>query len=204
MSTVLDGLELAPLVIHMRPVIDMTEDEFFEFCQINGDWQIERTAQGDILIMAPAGAESSYRNAELIAQLMAWAKRDGSGVAFDSSGGFALPNTATRAPDASWVRKTRLQNLSSEQKEKFLPLCPDFVAELLSPADRLPVAQEKMQEYLDNGAQLGWLIDPKHRQVYVYRPNAAVERLDAPETLPGDPLLPGFILDLRDIWKPGF
>ena len=204
MATVLDNLQIAPLVIRFKPVILLTDDQFGEFCRINPDWQIERTAQGEILIMAPAFGKAGARNAELTAQLTNWAHRDATGVAFDSSGGFKLPNEAIRAPDAAWVRKTRLQALSPEQKEGFLPLCPDFVVELLSPSDRLPTAQQKLEEYLANGAELGWLIDPKHRQVYVYRPNQDVERLDSPETLSGEPVLPGFVLDLREIWDPGF
>lgn len=204
MKTVLDDLDLAPLVIRLEPAIHMTADQFFEFCQINRDWRMERTVQGDILIMAPAGGEASSRNLELSAQLRNWAKRDGSGVAFDSSAGFTLPDGATRSPDAAWVRKARLKNLTAEQKQKFLPLCPDLVVELLSPSDRLSTAQDKMQEYLENGAQLGWLIDPKHRRVYVYRPGVDVQCLEDPETLPGEPLLSGFLLDLKEIWEPGF
>ena len=204
MATVLNDLEIAPLVLHFRPAIEMTEDQFFEFCQINRDLRIERTAQGDILIMAPAGGESAARNAGLTMQLTVWAKRDGSGVAFDSSAGFTLPNGATRSPDAAWVRKERLRHLTAEQKAKFLPLWPDFVVELLSPSDRLSTVKEKMQEYLENGVQLGWLIDPQRRQVYVYRPNAKVQRLDDPDTISSEPLLPGFVVDLGDIWDPAF
>ena len=204
MKTVLDDLEIAPLVIQWPPTIDMTEDQFFDFCQINHDLRIERTSQGDIIIMAPAAGEASSRNLGLARQLGNWALRDGSGVAFDSSGGFTLPNGAVRSPDAAWVRKARLKSLTKKQKQQFLPLCPDFVVELLSPSDRLSTAKQKMQEYLENGARLGWLLDPQHRKVYVYCPGAEVRRLDNPKTLSGDPVLPGFVLDLKEIWDPGF
>lgn len=204
MATVLESLEIDPLVLHLRPAVEMTEDQFFEFCQINGLWRIERTAEGDILIMSPVGGGGSSRNLDLAAQLWAWAKRDGSGAAFESSAGFTLPNSAMRSPDAAWVRKSRLRNISGEQREKFLPLCPDFVVELKSASDRLATLQAKMEEYIDNGAQLGWLIDPEKRQVYIYRPGTEVQRLEAPETLSGAPELPGFVLDLRRIWDPGF
>ena len=204
MSTLLEDRDLQPMVIHLRPVVHMTDDEFFDFCRVNRDWRIERNAEGDVLIMPPAGGESGSRNAELITQLRVWAKRDSSGVAFDSSTGFRLPDTATRGPDAAWVRKTRLRTLAPEQKRKFLPLCPDFVVEQRSPSDRLSVLQEKMREYMENGAQLGWLIDPEEKQVFVYRPGARVRRLDYPQKLSGDPVLSGFVLDLSQVWDPGF
>jgi Uma2 family endonuclease len=133
-------------------------------------------------------------------QLRAWAKSAGSGTAFDSSGGFLLPNTAVRSPDAAWVKASRLAALSKEQRRKFLPLCPDFVVELRSPTDSLSALQEKMQEYLDNGTELGWLIDPEERRVYVYRPATDVEILERPDTLAGAPVLRGFVLDLREVW----
>ena len=149
MSTVLDlldNVELEPLVLQLRPTVEITDDRFFEFCQRNDFWRIERTAQGDILITPPAGGETGSQNAELITQLRSWAKRDKSGVAFDSNTGFKLPNQATRSPDAAWVHRTRLKPLTKEQKEKFIPLCPDFVIELRSPSDRLSTLQDKMQE----------------------------------------------------------
>jgi Uma2 family endonuclease len=133
-------------------------------------------------------------------QLRSWAKRDGTGSTFDSSTGFRLPNKAVRSPDASWIAHARLDHLTSEQRKKFIPLCPDFVVELRSPTDSLSVLQEKMQEYLDNGAGLGWLIDTDRRRVCVYRPNRPIEELSEPSSLNGDPLLPGFILDLKEIW----
>ena len=200
MATVVD----TPLTLHLRPALEMTDDQFFQFCQVNEPWQMERTAHGDILIMAPAGVDGSSRNSSLSRQLDEWAERDGSGVAFESSAGFTLPNGAVRSPDASWVRKTRLRKLPVRHRHKFAPMCPDFVAELRSPSDHLATLKAKMQEYIENGAQLGWLLDPKRRQVYVYRPHAQVQRLDDPKSLSGAPVLPGFVLDLRRIWDPGF
>lgn len=189
-----------PLIIQMEPVVNLTENQFFEFCQLNRDLRIERNAEGGVVIMPPAGGNTSKRNAEIVIQLGVWAKQDGQGTPFDSSGGFRLPNGSLRSPDASWVRHARLNALSPDQQEKFLPFCPDFVIELRSLTDSLSVLQEKMQEYLDNGAQLGWLIDPAQRRVTIYRPQASVQTLDNPETLSGDPILAGFVLDLREVW----
>ncbi len=189
-----------PITMHLRPVVEMTDDQFFEFCQINRDLRIERTAQGELLIMPPTGGETGERNAEIALQLRLWAKRDGTGSTFDSSSGFALPNGATRSPDAAWITHSRLATLTAEQRKKFLPLCPDFALELRSPTDSLTALQAKMQEYLDNGARLGWLIDTEQRRVYVYRPQTPVEISENPETISGDPLLSGFTLDLREIW----
>jgi Uma2 family endonuclease len=154
--------------------------------------------------MPPEGGESSNRDTTFSTLLTLWAWQDGTGVTFGSSGGFILPNGAMRAPDAAWVLRSRLAPLTAEQKRKFLPLCPDFVVEIRSPSDRLSTAQAKMQEYLDNGARLGWLIDPDSRVVYVYRPSQPVERLDDPATISGDPVLLGLVLDLQKIWEPGF
>jgi Uma2 family endonuclease len=204
MTKVLPETEQAPLIIHLRPVIELTDDQFFEFCQINRDLRIERTAEGDLLIMPPEGGETGHRSILLGMFLTQWALQDGTGVTFGSSTGFNLPNGATRAPDAAWVRRSRLATLTTDQKQKFLPLCPDFVVEIRSPSDRLSIAQAKMQEYLDNGAPLGWLIDPQSRHVYVYRPNRPVERLENPATLAGNPILPGFVLDLQKIWETDF
>src|ERR671932_2756854 len=154
--------------------------------------------------MPPTVGETGNRNAILTTFLTTWALRDGTGAAFDSSTGFNLPNGATRAPDAAWVRRERLAALTAEQKKRFLPLCPDFVVELRSPSDRLAVIQDKMKEYMDNGARLGWLIDVPNREVYVYRPGTEAERVDEASELSGEPELPGFVLDLRAIWEAGF
>ena len=193
------GHEL-PLVVRFRPAIELSEDQFFELCQINHELRIERNAQGELLIMPPAGSETGHRNLEVAVQVGGWAKRDGTGVAFDSSAGFTLPNGAVRAPDAAWIVRERWEQVPSEQREKFAPICPDFVLELRSPSDTLRTIQDKMVEYLANGARLGWLLDPPTRHVYIYRPGATVERLEDPETVSGDPVLPGFVLNVRKVW----
>jgi Uma2 family endonuclease len=204
MTKVLSGVEQGPLVVHFRPVIELTEDQFFEFCQINQELRIERTAEGDLVIMPPEGGETGHRSLLLGMFLAQWTLQDGTGVAFGSSTGFILPNGAMRAPDVAWVRRSRLAVLTADQKQKFLPLCPDFMVELRSPSNRLGELQAKMQEYLDNGAQLGWLIDPQSRSVYRYRPNLPVECLENPTTVAADPILPGCVIDLQHIWEPSF
>jgi Uma2 family endonuclease len=180
----------------------MNDDQFFDFCQVNRELRIERTADGDILIMSPTGARSGHRNAIVTMRLGIWAERDGTGVVFDSSTGFRLPNGATRSPDAGWVLKSRLERFSIAEQEKFLLLCPDFVIELKSPTDPVADLKNKVQEYVDNGARLGWLLNPEVRQVLVYRPGRAVEVLDHPEAVSADPELPRFVLDLKEIWDP--
>ena len=192
-------MALQRLTLRVRPVLQLTDDQFFELCQINRDLRIERTAQGGLSIMSPAGGDSSALNAEITIQLGTWAKRDGTGRTFDSSGGFVLPDGAVRSPDAAWVSRARLASLTAEQRMKFLPLCPDFVIELRSPTDSLPVLQDKMREYVENGARLGWLVDPPGGQVFVYRPAAPVERLVEPDSVSADPVLRGFRLEMDEI-----
>lgn len=178
----------------------MTSDEFWEFCSKNPKLNAELTKEGEIIIMPPTGFETSDKNAELTTQLRIWAKKDKRGVTADSNGGFILPNGATRSPDSSWILKSRLETLPKEALEKFLPLCPDFVVEMTSPSDSLTETQEKMLEYIENGAQLGWLIHSKTKQVFIYRPNAEVEVLETPTRVSGEPLLKEFELDLTEIW----
>ena len=189
-----------PLVVRLRPAIELTEDQFFEFCQINSELRFERTAEGELLIMTPEGGETGARSGDITMQLGIWAKKDGTGVFFGSSTGFRLPDTSMRAPDAAWMLRSRWEQIRPEERRKFIPACPDFVLELRSPSDTLRDQQDKMERYLRNGARLGWLLDPEPRHVYVYRPGAPVERLENPENVSGDPLLPGFVLDLQDIW----
>jgi Uma2 family endonuclease len=202
MPKVLSHVEILPVIFRLQPVINLTDDQLLELCRLNRELRIERTAQGELLLTPPTGGETSDRNAELTMQLCIWAKRDQTGIAFESSAGFLLPNGAMRSPDAAWVRRVRLTNLTREQKQRFLPLCPDFVVELHSPSDRLSILQAKMEEYIQNGAQLGCLIDPMDRRVYIYRPERPVECLEHPITLSGGPILAGFTLDLQDIWQP--
>lgn len=190
------------LTLRLSPVLDLTDEQFFELCQINKDLRMERTAEGEIIFMAPTGGETSNRNIGISAQLYNWTKKNGAGAAFDSSAGFKLPNGADRSPDAAWISHERLAALTPEQKRKFIPLCPDFVIELTSPTDSLSATQAKMIEYIENGARLGLLIHPEARCVYVYRPASPVEELKDVNEVSGDPELPGFTLDLREIWEP--
>ncbi len=199
---VLNGIETES-PIRIQPVRRMNDDEYYAFCAANPDLRIERTAEGEIVIMPPTGFESSDRNADLTMQLRAWSKTDGRGRAADSNAEYILPNGAARSPDASWVLRSRLAKLSPEQKKKFPPLCPDFVVELRSPTDRLAKLQAKMREWMDNGAKLGWLIDPQTRTVYIYRPGKATERRENPDQVKGDTPVAGFVLKLADIWNPG-
>jgi Uma2 family endonuclease len=196
--------EHQPLILDTRPVFEMSDESFFDFCQANREWRIERNAKGEILVMPPAGGETSRGNAILTTALTNWAGQEGTGIAFDSSGGFQLPNRAVRSPDAAWVKKSRLAALTPEQKKRFLPLCPDFVIELRSPSDPLQTLQDKMQEYVDNGAVLGWLLDAPNRRVSIHRPGKAVECLEHPSAISGEPELPGFVLELAKIWEPDF
>ena len=192
----------AALVLRLRPAVDLTREQFFQFCQLNPEVRIERLAEGDVAIMPPAGGETSARNLRLGTQVAEWADAAGSGVAFDSSAGFELPDGSVRSPDAAWVRRDRLARLTAGQKRRFLPLCPDFVIELCSPSDPVAAVQRKMEAYRANGVRLGWLIDPDRRRVAVYHSDGGVEWHDRPATISGDPVLPGFVLRLTAIWEP--
>jgi Uma2 family endonuclease len=179
---------------------NMSDDEFFEFCQLNSWYRIERTAEGDLVIMPPTGGETGNRNFSLTTRFGNWVEADRTGFGFDSSTGFTLPNGAERSPDLAWVERSRWDALTAAERRRFPPLCPDFVVELRSPSDDLEALQAKMEEYLANGARLGWLIDPAERKVHVYRPSAEVVCLEDPKQVSGDPVLPGFVLDLKGIW----
>lgn len=188
-------------ILHFAPLMKkLTDEDFYDFCQLNPDLRIECTAEGDLIIMPPTGAETGGRNFALIGLIYAWAIADGTGKGFDSSTIFKLPNGARRSPDVSWIKVSRWEALTDKERRGFPPLCPDFVIELRSHTDSISTLQEKMEEYIDNGAELGWLIDPFEKKVYVYRPGAQVERFDNPETVSGDPLLKGFALTLEKIW----
>ena len=205
-DTIEDAADTAPMPMELRfePAIEMTEDVFTAFCAQNSDMRIELTAEGVLEIMPPTKGDTGAKELDIAIDLGIWARADGRGVAFGPTAGFTLPNRAIRSPDASWVLRSRLAALSDEDKNRFIPLCPDFVVELRSATDRLRVVQAKMAEYIANGARLGWLIDPIARRVYVYRPNAPVEVLDAPDTLSAEPVLAGFALNLTPIWAPAF
>ncbi|NJL40340.1 MAG: Uma2 family endonuclease [Leptolyngbyaceae cyanobacterium SM1_4_3] len=188
------------LVLKLEPIISLTDEQFFELCQLNRDLRIERTTDGELLIMPPTGGNTGNRNLEIEGQLWLWNRQTKLGKAFNSSTGFKLPNGAERSPDAAWIRLERWETVPQDQQEKFVPLYPDFVVELKSPTDSLTVLQNKMEGYIQNGAQLGWLIDRKQRRVYIYRAQTAVQCLENPSTLDGEPVLSGFILDLSEVW----
>ena len=188
-----------PLTLNIR-AIEMTDDQLLQLCADNGELRIELTAEKELIIMPPANPTTSWKNGALTAQIYIWSKQYGTGICFDSSAGFTFPNGAMRSPDASWIARERWEALDEDDRHKFSHIAPDFVAELRSPSDRLPVAQAKMVEYIDNGVRLGWLIDPTQRRVYIYSPGQPVEILENPETVSGEPVLPGFTLNLVDIW----
>ncbi|WP_254566587.1 Uma2 family endonuclease [Oscillatoria sp. HE19RPO] len=200
MNTTLAVPEISPLVLQMSPAIEMTDEQFFDFCQQNRDYRIERTAKGEVIIMSPTGSETGNRNFDLIFQLGLWTRQNKTGIGFDSSTGFTLPNGSIKSSDAAWIRLEKWHNLTPEQQQKFAPICPDFVVELRSPSDNLKRLQDKLQDYIEQGTLLGWLIDRKHQQVYIYRPNQPVGCLTQPTTLSEESVLPGFVLDLSTIW----
>ncbi|MBD2743195.1 Uma2 family endonuclease [Coleofasciculus sp. FACHB-1120] len=191
---------MTALTVNFNPIIKLTDEQFFQLCQVNENLRFERTATGELIIMSPAGGETGNRNAGLTAQLWIWNEQNRLGKVFDSSTGFKLPNGADRSPDAAWVKLERWDALTQQQREKFPPICPDFVVELLSPSDSLKVAQEKMKEYRENGTVLGLLINRKSEQVEIYRQGQEVEVLQSPTTLSGENVLPGFVLNLEPIW----
>lgn len=178
----------------------LTDEQFYQLCQDNRDLRLERNRHGDMLIMPPTGGETSNRNLRILQQLGMWTDENNTGIAFDSSGGFKLPNGADRSPDAAWIPKEKWENLTPEQRQKFLPFCPDFLIELRSPSDNLNALQKKMKEYIKNGTKLAWLINPQDRQVEIYRKGQEVERLDNPQILSGESILPNFVLKLEKIW----
>lgn len=188
------------LTVNLKSLIEMTDEQFFQLCQNNRELRFERNANGELIIMPLTGGETGNRNGRITQQLMNWTDADGTGIAFDSSTCFKLPNGADRSPDASWIKLERWDALTDEEKQKFPPICPDFVIELLSPSDSLKTTQEKMKEYIANGVRLGILINRKSRQVEIYRQGKEVEILDSPATVLGEDVLKGFVLNLGMIW----
>lgn len=195
--------ETETLLIELPKTIGLfvTQEQFAALVAANRDLRLERTAQGKLIVSPPTGWETGERNCSISGELYLWWRNAGEpGKVFDSSTGFNLPNGATRAPDASWVSQERWQTLTPEQKGTFANICPDFVVELRSSSDSLKSLQDKMREYIDNGARLGWLIDPQQRQVEIYRPGLAVEVWSNPAELSGEKVLPGFLLNLCRVW----
>ncbi|MBC1236646.1 Uma2 family endonuclease [Nostoc sp. 2RC] len=188
------------LTLNLPANLQFTDEEFEQIIAVNQDLRLELTSHGELVIMPPTGGETGNRNFDLLGQLWFWNSKNNLGKAFDSSTGFKLPNGATRSPDASWIRREKWDALTPQQRKKFLPLCPDFAVELISETDDLEDTRTKMQEYLANGLQLGWLINPKDKQVEIYRSNQIPEVLQFPASLSGEDVLPGFILNLQIIF----
>jgi Uma2 family endonuclease len=191
---------MTALTLNLNSIFKLTREQFYQLCEENPDLQLERNAQGELVIMPPTGGETGRSNVNLILQLASWNEQKQLGEVFDSSTGFTLPNGADRSPDVSWVEKSRWDSLTKKQKEKFIPLCPDFTIEIMSPSDTLKKVQEKMHEYMSNGCRLGWLINRKKQELEIYRIGQNVEILKSPQTLSGETVLPGFVLSLEKIW----
>lgn len=201
MSTVLNLTEIEPLVLRLGSAMkEMTDEAFLELCNLNEEFRIEMNSDGDLVVMSPTGTKTGERNFSLIGQFAVCVEEDGTGIGFDSSTMFRLPNGARRSPDVAWIRRSRWDALTEDEQEGCGPFCPDFVIELRSPSDRLKTLQAKMEEYIANGAELGLLIDPFERKVYVYRPGFAVECLVQPQEVSCEPLLPGCTLKLSKLW----
>jgi Uma2 family endonuclease len=192
---------MTAVTLKLDAIGQLTREAFLELCRANPDAKLERSAIGDLVIMAPTGGETGNQNRRITQQLGNWADTDNSGFAFDSSTMFQLPNGAYRSPDAAWIPLSIWEQLSPEERQSFPPVCPEFVIELRSPSDALKALQQKMQEYIENGVRLGWLINPQRKQVEIYRSGHPVEILNEPLRLSGEEVLPGFVLDLSRIWS---
>jgi Uma2 family endonuclease len=191
---------MTAITFNLNPIFQLNDDQFYQLCRENPDVKFERNAKGEIIVISPTGGETGNCNSEINADFVIWNRQTKLGVCFDSSTCFKLPNGANRSPDVAWIKKERWDALTDIQKEKFPPIAPDFVLELMSPSDSLEDTQAKMREYIDNQVRLGWLINRKARQVEIYRPNQAVEVLESPTEISGEDVLPGFVLNLQIIW----
>ncbi|EAW33603.1 Uma2 family endonuclease [Lyngbya sp. PCC 8106] len=187
--------------INFSSVCQMSDEQFYQLCRNNPDLKFERNATGELVVMSPTGGETGNRNIEIAGDFVFWNRQNTLGKLFDSSTCFKLPNGANRSPDIAWIKQSRWDQLTPEEKEKFPPIAPDFVLELMSPSDSLKSTQAKMQEYIENQVKLGWLIERKSRYVEIYRLGKLVETLNSPRTLSGEEVLPGFILDLQIVWS---
>jgi Uma2 family endonuclease len=192
---------MAAIVLNLKPFVELTDDQFYELCQIHRDLKFERTAQGELVIVAPVGGEGGSQEADLIGDLVIWNRHTQLGKVFSSSTCFKLPNGSDRSPDVAWVAQARWEKLTPEQRKKFPPLCPDFLIELRSESDGLEPLRRKMQEYMDNGLRLGWLINPQDQQVEVYRAGQPKQILQNPDQLDGETVLPGFVSNLSVLWN---
>lgn len=195
------GSLVYPIEVNFPLLKRMSLEDFYDFCEENRDLRIERTKEGNVIIMPPAYSETGRKNFNLAGEFYVWARQDETGIGFDSSTGFTLPNGATRSPDVSWIRLERWNALPERKRKKFAEIAPDFVIELHSETDRLKDLQKKMREYIENGVELGWLIDPNTRRVHIYRPNQETKVLENPKEVSNEPLLKGFVLNLQEIWE---
>ncbi len=191
---------MSVFTISLEPVIHMTDEQFYELCRANPDVKFERSAIGELIVMAPTGGETGTYNSEINADFVIWNRQTRLGKVFDSSTCFKLPKGGERSPDVAWVALERWNTLTREQQRKFPPIAPDFVLELLSPTDSLEKTQAKMQEYMKSGVRLGWLVDRDNRYVEIYRINQSIEVLREPELLSGEDVLPGFVLNMDIVW----
>ncbi|NWF61178.1 MAG: Uma2 family endonuclease [Fischerella sp.] len=192
---------MTAITLNFNNIIKLTDDQFYQLCRDNPDIKFERNASGELIVMAPTGGETGKRNALVTADFVIWNRQTKLGEVFDSSTCFKLPNGADRSPDVAWIKQDRWNALTLEQREKFPPIAPDFVLELMSPSDSLKETQQKMQEYMDSGVKLGWLIDRKTGCVEIYRQGKLVEVLEFPGSLSGEDILPGFVLNLQSMWE---
>jgi Uma2 family endonuclease len=192
---------MTAFIIDLSPIVQLTRTEFYKLCTANPDMKLERSAQGELIVMSPTGGETGHWNSKINGELYLWDREAQRGKSFDSSTGFSLPNGGDRSPDAAWLPIEKWQALTPEERQGFLPLCPDFALELLSPSDSWKQGQQKMDEYMQNGCRLGWLIDPKHKRAAIYRQGQPVEVVETPSTLSGEDVLPGFLLDIQAIWS---
>ncbi|WP_337885929.1 Uma2 family endonuclease [Fischerella thermalis] len=188
------------LSITIPQAFKITHEQFKELAAVNHELRLERTATGELILMPPTGSDTGKRNTDIVGQVWLWNRQTKLGVVFDSSTGFHLPNGADRSPDVAWIKLERWEKLTKEEQETFAPICPDFVVELRSPSDSIETLRDKMKEYMENGAKLGWLIDRNNSKVEIYRQEKEIEVLDHPSNLSGEDVLPGFILDLTEIW----
>jgi len=189
------------ITINLNNIVRLNDDQFYQLCRDNPDIKFERNSKGELIVMPPTGGETGKFNAKLTTRFVVWNEQTQLGEVFDSSTCFRLPNGPDRSPDVSWIELSRWNSLSPEQREKFPPIAPDFVLELMSPSDNLSETQAKMQEYMDAGVKLGWLIDRKTRRVEIYRQAQGKEILESPASLSGEDILIDFTLDLQFIWS---
>ena len=194
---------MTTVILDFSPIVKLTHKQFHDLCAANPDTKLELTAHGELVVMSPTGGETGAWNSDLNLELGLWNRQTRSGKVFDSSTGFSLPQGSERSPDLAWIPLEKWNALAPDQRRSFLPLCPDFLIELLSPSDSWSQGMEKMAEYQDNGCRLGWLIDPQRRHVAIYRIGQPVEILQNPVSLSGEDVLWGFVLDLAVLWNEG-